>query len=822
MGAVWMRARAEVRARWRALVSAGVLAGLFGAATLATLAGAQRTQTAYPRFLERQRAYDVLVFDATLFAPVFWKPDFEALARLPYVDAAIKIDSGYIHASGDLPAGAGFYGSHDPRYATTVQRPLLVRGRFPRGADEIAVPHFADEQNENDYRDLGVFHVGDRLTLDAHGRPVTLKVVGETVFPGELPPRPQWGWLVAVGPAFVEKYARGCDFGGPRCLVDFIQPMMLLRFKSRSDIDTFERDVRGMTGGKVLATQELRGHTRSVLGSTDLQAVALRLLSLFIGLTGAMIVGQLLARELALGAADSSVLRALGMSRSQQFRLGLVRIFPVAIVGAVLSVGIAWLASPIFPRGSVRLVEPSLLAFDPKVLGLGGLGVAAAVLTLSVLPAWRAAVAAGRDATQVSRPSGIASRFAAAGMSPAAVAGARLALERGRGRTGVPVLSSLAVVSLGIASFVAATTFAASLERIISVPELYGKSWDDVITAQSDRFLDDPAAQNAFTERASRTLARERDFEAVAKVDGGAPLQVFSRNGPVSGIPVLGLAITNLKGSLFPPIVEGRAPSDLHEVALGRRMIRALGISLDPSNPPEIEIGIQGGEARVRYRVVGRGVIPPLGNYGELGFGILFSDLSAIVATIPDADISALATDLIVRWRDGADPAAVLARYQKTLPDVRIGEGLTGGKFADAVNFGGVQGAPLVVGGVLAALGAAALAHVLVTSIRRRRRDIAVLKTIGFVRGQARRAVAWQATIMVLVSAAVGVPLGLVGGRGLWMRVADDIGVLPRPHVSVIVLALLAPALIVLANLIAAVPARAAARTQPALILRTE
>ncbi|MFN2613397.1 MAG: FtsX-like permease family protein, partial [Actinomycetota bacterium] len=123
---------------------------------------------------------------------------------------------------------------------------------------------------------------------------------------------------------------------------------------------------------------------------------------------------------------------------------------------------------------------------------------------------------------------------------------------------------------------------------------------------------------------------------------------------------------------------------------------------------------------------------------------------------------------------------------------------------------------------VLALLGCAALAHVLVTSIRRRRRDLAILKTLGFVRGQARRAVAWQATVMVVVAGIAGVPLGIVAGRSLWNQVASGIGVLPRPATSALVLIAIAPVVVVLANLIAVLPARTAARTKPALVLRSE
>ena len=70
-----------------------------------------------------------------------------------------------------------------------------------------------------------------------------------------------------------------------------------------------------------------------------------------------------------------------------------------------------------------------------------------------------------------------------------------------------------------------------------------------------------------------------------------------------------------------------------------------------------------------------------------------------------------------------------------------------------------------MLAGLLALLAAAALAHLLVTSVRRRRRDLAILKSLGFVRGQVSAAVAWQATTVALLALAVGLPLGVALGR---------------------------------------------------------
>src|SRR5215472_13894169 len=52
MWAVWLRVRAGLRQDWRGLVVVAVIAALMGGVALAALAGARRTDTAVPRFLQ--------------------------------------------------------------------------------------------------------------------------------------------------------------------------------------------------------------------------------------------------------------------------------------------------------------------------------------------------------------------------------------------------------------------------------------------------------------------------------------------------------------------------------------------------------------------------------------------------------------------------------------------------------------------------------------------------------------------------------------------------------------------------------------------------
>ena len=124
--------------------------------------------------------------------------------------------------------------------------------------------------------------------------------------------------------------------------------------------------------------------------------------------------------------------------------------------------------------------------------------------------------------------------------------------------------------------------------------------------------------------------------------------------------------------------------------------------------------------------------------------------------------------------------------------------------------------------GLVALLALAMMTHTLVTSVRRRRRDLAVLKTLGFVRGQVAATVAWQATTFAVVALVVGVPLGVAAGRWAWELTAAALGVASGPVVPGAAILAVAAGTLLAANLVAAVPGRAAGRLRPAAALRSE
>ena len=105
---------------------------------------------------------------------------------------------------------------------------------------------------------------------------------------------------------------------------------------------------------------------------------------------------------------------------------------------------------------------------------------------------------------------------------------------------------------------------------------------------------------------------------------------------------------------------------------------------------------------------------------------------------------------------------------------------------------------------------------------RPRRRDLALLKALGFTPRQLASVVAWQSTVTAVVGVIVGVPLGIVFGRQLWTVFARNINAVPDPTVPVWSVVLVGLGALVFANLVAALPGQIAARTPTANVLRAE
>jgi hypothetical protein len=245
-----------------------------------------------------------------------------------------------------------------------------------------------------------------------------------------------------------------------------------------------------------------------------------------------------------------------------------------------------------------------------------------------------------------------------------------------------------------------------------------------------------------------------------------------------------------------------------------------------------ITVTFVGEEHPRSMRIVGRAVFPTLGRGSftptSLGDGaaVIASDFSQLEKNV-DPQATEPYNFVLFKFRTGANRSAVETRLSRDFvsPDCAATNDCSLTSQQRPIELGvlkRVRSVPLILAGLLALFAAVTLTHALLTSVRMRARDLAVLKTIGFVRRQIRATVAWQTSSLAISALILGIPLGIIAGRALWSFFASGLGVLSHPALSVLVVVVVMPGVLVLANIIGALPARAAARTEAAVVLRTE
>jgi hypothetical protein len=455
------------------------------------------------------------------------------------------------------------------------------------------------------------------------------------------------------------------------------------------------------------------------------------------------------------------------------------------------------------PIGVARRAELNPgVAVDWLVLAVGGLAIGVLVAVGAALPAWRAAGVRGHalgviDATVPRRPSRAAAALAAAGVPPTAVIGVRLALEPGRGRIAVPVRAALAGAVAAVCAITAAAGFGASLTRLVRTPPAYGVAWDVAVGG---------FAPTAAAEPVAGQLLANPEVAAVAALLGQSEVTVDGRLVPI-------LAIEERKGALAPVVIEGREPLRPDEIALGSLTLRSLGRRVGDT----VTLAAERRPARP-LRVVGRVVLNQPGcdcvitqGKGGIVHPDLFRDLA------PEPELAHPST-FLVRLDVGVDRDRAMARLQREF----AGTMFSPRPHADVRNLQRVADLPALLGALVVLVALGTVAHAVVTSVRRRRRDLAVLKALGLVRGQVAATIAWQATTFAVVALGLGVPLGIAVGRWAWQLTAAALGVASGPVVPLLAMGAVAIGMVLAVNLVAAVPGWAAGRMRPATALRSE
>jgi len=798
MRVVWLQVRAGLRRDWRGPVVLAVITGLMGAVALVALAGARRTDTAVPRFLAWSGPTEGQVSGVS--QQMIGK--IAALPSVAYSERGALMFAAPVSGQGTLlPGGVISWALiHSPPQAHAI----LVAGRR-------AVPTRVSEAmiNESAAHVLHA-HVGSVIRLGGF-RPDQMR----QVLTGPVPRHPPLRLPAVRVVGIIRSPTDLSESGAPSSVTFattgsvFLTGAFYHRFaasvgnffglsvhlkRGLAGAPVFKAEVRRVAGPQ--AQVELGSDDATVAADaqrgTSLQAFALLLFGISVAVAVLVIVAQSIARLTYNSADDVPALRALGGTRPQLFAVALAPGALVAVAGMALAIPVAYGLSVFTPIGLARQAEISPgLSFDPVVL-LGGAALLALLLAgRAALSAARAARAgAGPPAGPGGRGSRVARWLARRGFPPTAVSGVRLAFEPGRDRSAVPVRSAILGTVVALAAVITALVFGSSLAHLISDPVVAGWNWD---AAVGNPHSTDTSAQAIPKLQANPHVA---GFTATALGDA-----TVGRHD----VPVVGLRM--VRGNVAPPVLAGRLPRAPGEIALSGGELRTLHQRVGG------RITARTAHRRIALRIVGQVVLSPEITNEQVALG------SGGVMTVAGADRvsgSRLPVNVfLVRLRHPG-PAA-LASLNRQFPGVVLPA--VAPPEVRAVQ--GVSGLPLALALLLTLLAIGTVGHTLITSVRRRRRDLAILKTVGFVGRQVRATVAWQATAIAATGLVIGVPLGVAAGRWAWTLFAGGLAIEPVAIISPLLL-LAIPAVLVLANAVAAVPARSAARTQPATVLRAE
>jgi hypothetical protein len=799
VAAIWLWARTDWRNRWPSLVGLALLIALAGGVALGVAGGARRAATAVDRWKAATNWHEVEVelTDSedgerppqvpgadTLADEIAAVPGVRGVSVLTWIGVTPDPDADFFAAALGADRGA-------------ATQSAVVRGRLPdpAAADEIVI-------NETGL-DEWAAEVGGTLTLqtlgphqwdqfvgrapyDPEGPLIDVRVVGVIRDLESITDRPE-AFLI-TSPAFLDRWS------GEVISVTGIAAVNTDPARADEVVNSLE----GVGGGLFHAGPVDEDYASRITDTIDVEVTALWAFAAAAAVAGLVIVGQALLRHVARGAAEQHALAAMGLGPRQRALGSLLAVAPALAGGCVAALVLAVGLSPIFPRGLARQAEIDLgVRVDAEVLVIGGAALGACLILVALAAGWFAARAGA--AAPAGRPGRGERMLGALPIVPAL--GARLTLAQSLRGAG-PAWAGAGAVAVGVAGLLAVTTVDRSVDQLLAAPALYGAPWD--LEAGLD--AGEPGAADA--------LAADPDVEMVATqrmlaIDDG----VVRATGPTGAAEVEPFTFDVELGTVPLVVDEGREPGP-GEVAVGSEVLDRLGAGVGDT------IRVEGFDGDVPLTVVGRTV--SAGN-DELdqGFYVPPETFDELLADCEPGDederCRADVHGLGVRLRPGADASTAYSRLQAIQPSL---EPTPRPSVVDSL--AEIGSTPQWLGGFLALLGLAGLAHALLTSGRRTRHDLAVARALGLRPRQAARAVRWGAVLMTVAGVALGVLLGLVAGRLVWQHVVLGVGAILETEVSLAALLLVPLAALAVSLLVAIVPGRRAASLHPGAVLRAE
>jgi ABC-type antimicrobial peptide transport system permease subunit len=373
---------------------------------------------------------------------------------------------------------------------------------------------------------------------------------------------------------------------------------------------------------------------------------------------------------------------------------------------------------------------------------------------------------------------------------------------------------------------VAATlTFGASLSYLVARPALYGWNFSYALYSTDGWGPFPPSLTTPLLRRDPLVAATTGVYFLTVQIDGQTVPAILSPARP----------------AIAPRVLHGRGLDGPGQVVLGPATLAQLHKKVGDQVTVQLGSVIR----NARLRIAGTAALPALGDtlgiHPSLSTGAILPTGVVSSSALNQAGRYSGPNAILVRLRPGVSQAAGLRSLLQIAdaynrfahsPQIVAQAGTSALELtasvlpvqrpAEIVNYRSMGTVPVILAGGVAAGTVVALGLTLIASVRRRRRDLALLKTLGFTRRQLAGTIAWQSTVVAVVGLVIGVPLGIAAGRWLWILFARELSAVPDPVIPATSIALAVLAALLLANLVAALPGRQAARTPAALLLRAE
>lgn len=827
--------------RWTGLLTIVLIVGLLGGLAMASVAVARRTQSSYPTFLTSTNPSTLTfsVYQSTANGG----PGTDlthAIERLPSV---ARVSTVYVPQIAPLEAD-GAPNLSEVSLSLTIgstNGEFVNQDRLAKVTGRTADPKSTTEFNmtATAAKLLGV-RVGQTIRFGLY----LPSQQGELGFGTPRVPPATVLRLRLVGISEMNSQVVQDDVDNAYGFI-FLTPATIrqtLRFEPASAALYAVQLRRGSISTTALEQQLIglvpRGYTYQFHVTSQLTSeieLAIKPESIAIGAFGAIaalvclaLAIQAIARQLRSGGEDRAIMRALGATPWETVADGLLAVVAAILLGSIAAAAVAIGLSPLGPIGPVRAVYPMRgIAFDLAVLAIGTAVLVVALASFAMAYATRMTTSRTGASREVRRrQSGVTRAARATGIPISGAVGTSFALERDRSRAAVPTRSVIAGSIVAVCLVVTTLTFASGLSTLVSHPRLYGWNWDVALTPT-----------NNVPPVALSLLSKDRDVAAWS----GANYTDAELDGQT--VPIL---VEDVGAAVAPPILSGHGLQANDQIVLGAATMSELGLHV--GDRVTFSYGLRpDSRAYVPPRslkIVGTATFPAIGyssfvsQHTSMGTGALLPSGVQPVAflnAMKNKDPNLNGPELVfVRLRGGVPRANGLASLvriadvaNRTFDDDPMATGDEVGilgvqRPAQIVNYRTIGSTPVLLAVALAIGAVVALGLTLGASVRRRRRELALLKTLGFTRRQVIEAIAWQATIDSVIGVGLGIPLGVIFGRQLWTSFANTIYAVPDPTVPTLSIVAVGIGALVFANLAAVFPARAAARTSAGLALRAE